>query len=30
VAQKNCRVNKPFVKDQESIASRKQRPRRQG
>ncbi|XP_074776817.1 coiled-coil domain-containing protein 60 isoform X1 [Athene noctua] len=30
VAQKNYRVNMPFVKDQESILSRKQRPRRQG
>ncbi|KFV41853.1 Coiled-coil domain-containing protein 60, partial [Tyto alba] len=30
VAQKNYRVNMPFVKDQESIISRKQSPRRQG
>ncbi|NXQ93941.1 CCD60 protein, partial [Sagittarius serpentarius] len=30
VAQKNYRVNVPFIKDQESIISRKQRPRRQG
>ncbi|KFP19335.1 Coiled-coil domain-containing protein 60, partial [Egretta garzetta] len=30
VAQKNYRVNMPFIKDQESIISRKQRPRRQG
>ncbi|XP_076209490.1 coiled-coil domain-containing protein 60 [Aptenodytes patagonicus] len=30
VAQKNYRVNMPFIKDQESIISRKQKPRRQG
>ncbi|KAM6051112.1 coiled-coil domain-containing protein 60 [Theristicus caerulescens] len=30
VAQKNYRVNMPFIKDQESVISRKQRPRRQG
>ncbi|XP_075575061.1 coiled-coil domain-containing protein 60 [Pelecanus crispus] len=30
VAQKTYRVNMPFIKDQESIISRKQRPRRQG
>ncbi|XP_075625937.1 coiled-coil domain-containing protein 60 isoform X1 [Balearica regulorum gibbericeps] len=30
VAQKNYRVNMPFIKNQESISSRKQRPRRQG
>ncbi|KAM6052196.1 LOW QUALITY PROTEIN: coiled-coil domain-containing protein 60 [Chlamydotis macqueenii] len=30
VAQKNYRVNIPFIKDQENIISRKQRPRRQG
>ncbi|NXL31149.1 CCD60 protein, partial [Glaucidium brasilianum] len=30
VAQKNYRVNLPFVKDQETILSRKQRSRRQG
>ncbi|KAM6241807.1 coiled-coil domain-containing protein 60 [Spheniscus humboldti] len=30
VAQKNYRVNRPFIKDQERIISRKQKPRRQG
>ncbi|KAF1542118.1 Coiled-coil domain-containing protein 60, partial [Eudyptula minor] len=30
VAQKNYRVNMPFIKDQERIISRKQKPRRQG
>ncbi|GAB0196818.1 coiled-coil domain-containing protein 60 [Grus japonensis] len=30
VAQNNYRVNMPFIKNQESISSRKQRPRRQG
>ncbi|NXT84452.1 CCD60 protein, partial [Zapornia atra] len=30
VAQKNSRLNMPFIKDQESIIPRKQRPRRQG
>ncbi|NXE72007.1 CCD60 protein, partial [Cochlearius cochlearius] len=30
VAQKNYSVNMPFIKDQESIVSRKQRPRREG